>query len=399
MELPELSNCVLCLQILLLLVLERTISKIHDHIKERAGLAAAKPSTPAPAAGKASSDAAGSRPTVEGLAPEVIKASYRVRDEWEPLQEDELKVVRSIKGWLGPEFGELPVDLLVSFVRGYAYHPEWARASFAYLERGLLWRKEVAADLLAIRPERMPAKRAEFESLVQAGPIGFDADGHPVILDRFGACQPAKLLAAFDQESFILQQAFSRECLRAYAQANCTRRKRRLYKTVQVVDLQGFGWGHTDKRMYALMSACNEIFAWNYPESMHKIIVINAPMAFQASRSKYTATTYSSKCLVSTWTKYINAPMAFQVMWKVVKPWIHPITRSKIELVGSRYEETFREQGIVLTSGGTEVGPLLGPLLDPHARTLRSTQHTACSADAVARTPHAARRTPPRRAP
>jgi hypothetical protein len=43
-------------------------------------------------------------------------------------------------------------------------------------------------------------------------------------------------------------------------------------------------------------------------------------------------------------------------MWKVVKPWIHPITRSKIELVGSRYEATFREQGIVLTSGGTEVG-------------------------------------------
>ena len=316
MELPELSNCVLCLQILLLLVLERTISKIHDHIKERAGFAAPKPSTPAaPAAGKASSDAAGSRPTVEGLAPEVIKASYRVRDEWEPLQEDELKVVRSIKGWLGPEFGELPVDLLVSFVRGYAYHPEWARASFAYLERGLLWRKKVTADLLVIQPQRMPPNRAQFEALVQAGPnpspspnpnpnpnlnphpnpnpnpdrnlvqagpIGFDAEGHPVILDRFGACQPAKLLEAFDQESFILQQAFSRECLRAYAQDNCTRRKRRLYKTVQVVDLQGFGWGHTDKRMYGLMSACNDVFAWNYPESMHKIIIINAPMAFQA---------------------------------------------------------------------------------------------------------------------
>jgi hypothetical protein len=279
MELPELSSCVLCLQILLLLVLERTISKIHDHIKERAG----KPSTPATAAG-GSSDAAGSRPTVEGLAPEVIKASYRVRDEWEPLQKDELEVVRSIKGWLGSEFGDLPVDLLVSFVRGYAYHPEWARASFAYLERGLRWRKEVAADYLAIRPERMPPRRAEYEALVQAGPIGFDADGHPVILDRFGACQPAKLLAAFDQQAFILQQAFSRECLRAYAEANCTRRKRRLYKTVQVVDLEGFGWAHTDKRMYAIMSACNEIFAWNYPESMHKIIIINAPMAFQVTR-------------------------------------------------------------------------------------------------------------------
>ena len=42
--------------------------------------------------------------------------------------------------------------------------------------------------------------------------------------------------------------------------------------------------GKTDKRMYAIMSACNEIFAWNYPESMHKIIIINAPMAFQVTR-------------------------------------------------------------------------------------------------------------------
>ena len=74
----------------------------------------------------------------------------------------------------------------------------------------------------------------------------------------------------------------------------------------------------------------------------------------------------------------LRSPAA-QVMWKVVKPWIHPITRSKIELVGARYEETFREQGIVLTSGGTEVGGLglgvgvgvgvgLGSGTCPHAR-------------------------------
>ena len=62
---------------------------------------------------------------------------------------------------------------------------------------------------------------------------------------------------------------------------------------------------------------------------------------------------------MSAWPACIDAAArspAPQVMWRVVKPWIHPITRSKIELVGARYEETFREQGIVLTSGGTEVG-------------------------------------------
>ena len=43
----------------------------------------------------------------------------------------------------------------------------------------------------------------------QAGPIGFDAHGHPVVLERFGACQPAKLLAAFDAEAFMLHQVSS----------------------------------------------------------------------------------------------------------------------------------------------------------------------------------------------
>ena len=165
--LPELSNCVLCLQILLLLILERTISQIHDRIKERAATAT-KPSKAAASVGKGSSEPADTRPTVDGLAPEVLKPSYLVRGESEPLQEDELEVVRSIKGWLGPEFGEVPADLLVCFVRGYAYHPEWARASFAYLDRGLRWRKEVGADLLALELHRMPPKREEFEAFVQA---------------------------------------------------------------------------------------------------------------------------------------------------------------------------------------------------------------------------------------
>merc|ERR1712159_416178 len=84
----------------------------------------------------------------------------------------------------------------------------------------------------------------------------------------------------------------------------------------------GFGWAHTDSRMYSLLKDCNDVFAWNYPESVFKIIII-------------------------------NAPLAFQVMWKVVKPWIHPITRSKIEIVGSSYLAIFREHGIELTSGGS----------------------------------------------
>jgi len=166
LELPELSQCVLCLQIMLLLVIDRTVSQIHDRIKERTGTAATGHSMAASAVGKGSLALTG-KPTVDSLGPEVLNPNYRVREEWEPFTDAELQVVRSIKGWLGPEFGDLPLDLLVCFVRGYAYHAEWARASFAYLDRCLRWRKEMEADLLATQ-QRMPPKRVEFEAIVQA---------------------------------------------------------------------------------------------------------------------------------------------------------------------------------------------------------------------------------------
>ena len=165
MQLLDLSNCVLCLQLLLLLVLERAVSHIHAHLKSRAAVAA----TAASANGAQDKKPAGARPTVDSLGPEVINPSYAARKEWGLLQPDELQVVRSMKRWFGPEFGTLPIDVLVCFVRGYAYRSDWAEASFAYLDRCLRWRREMSADGIAVQPELVPPKRAEFEAIVQAG--------------------------------------------------------------------------------------------------------------------------------------------------------------------------------------------------------------------------------------
>ena len=51
------------------------------------------------------------------------------------------------------------------------------------------WRKT-----LAYLPEetlaRPPENREAFERLYQAGPVGSDAEGHPVVLERLGAFPP-----------------------------------------------------------------------------------------------------------------------------------------------------------------------------------------------------------------
>ena len=47
--------------------------------------------------------------------------------------------------------------------------------------------------------------------------------------------EPGKLLLAFDQELFMRHQCYNRECLRAYAHANCLERGKRLYKIVQAL--------------------------------------------------------------------------------------------------------------------------------------------------------------------
>ena len=51
----------------------------------------------------------------------------------------------------------------------------------------------------------------------------------------------------------------------------------------------------------------------------------------------------------------INAPLAFQAVWKIIQPWIHPITRSKIAIIGGHYQKAFDEAGITLLDGATEI--------------------------------------------
>lgn len=168
--------------------------------------------------------------------------------EWDPLTSEELQVCSHLSGCAWPEqnFGDIPVDLLVCFVRGYAHEANWAGETRRLLADALRWRsKERADSAIASGP---PARRVQWEAAWPSGPIGHDREGRAVVVDRIGQIIP-RSCADFDEDAFLQHALYSKEAARTYCRALSHKGGRRVYKVVQIVDLAGFGMQHTGGEM------------------------------------------------------------------------------------------------------------------------------------------------------
>jgi hypothetical protein len=275
--------------------------------------------------GSQSAASSGPKPTVETLIADTPKGVSKASGESELLSEAELDTLCEMKGWLDADgeerYRKLPHDLLISFMRGYAYRTDWAAAAYAYFERALTWRVTIGADAtvpLALRTgdaDGLPPRRALFESQMQCGPIGVDAHGHPVVLEREFVCSPTDILESFDFATFIRHMAFNRECLRAWCGRASEKEGKRLYKSVLVMDLAGLSFAHSTPKFVERVRGYNTLFGSNYPETVHKFYMV-------------------------------NAPGGFSMLYAIIKPFLHPITQAKIEVCGSDYAERLARDGV-----------------------------------------------------
>ena len=64
--------------------------------------------------------------------------------------------------------------------------------------------------------DALPPKRTLFEQYQQAGPIGEDSLGHPVVLERSVHIHPNLMHEAFSFEMFMENMVYNREVQRAY---------------------------------------------------------------------------------------------------------------------------------------------------------------------------------------
>ena len=150
------------------------------------------------------------RPTVKTLDPEVVRPGFDVAIEWDILSADELACAASIRWWLGADaFASVPFDILVSFIRGMAYREDWHESAYAYLHDSIRWRRAMGCDMVLASDgtsgfdHYVPPSRALFDTCLPSGMLGYDQEGHMIVLDRLFITPCAALMSDFTDEEFI----------------------------------------------------------------------------------------------------------------------------------------------------------------------------------------------------
>lgn len=240
-----------------------------------------------------------------------VPSDRHIGAESEPLTADEQAVLSEAKRVLGDDLNGLPRDAVVQFIRGYVSEPDWMATSVSHMKTVSEWRKEEQCDTI-LEEANVPPKREQFESMWRTGVIGEDPEGHPVIIESIGRIPAHEFKTTFDEKEFLRHCVYNKEVLRRLCIHHSHRLQRRLYKFVVVLDMDGLSLTHLSRPFIHLVKTYISAFSNFYPESLHKLYMINVPRIFAAT-------------------------------WALIKPMLHPLTAAKINIFAAmRYAEEVR---------------------------------------------------------
>ena len=273
----------------------------------------------------------------------VIKAED---DAWD---DEEEQVRQEILARLEPEAAARVSDVMMTcFVRGYHYEDPRAEKTLEVLERALTWRADNGVDKLLDVPgdpnepnhQEFVRQAKAYQKTFHLDIFGHDDNEHVLMCQRIGAIDPDKLM---DTGIGIVKRHFIRDMeyivRRKLQLSNVAQRPR--YKHISILDFSGFGTRHCSARFRGPMKEVLDQLQFYYPEAMHKMYIV-------------------------------NAPMAFRVLWRMVKPWLHPVTVSRIDIIGGSYHSKLTENGIEISQLPTYLGGNTDPADGELARFISS---------------------------
>jgi len=217
-----------------------------------------------------------------------------------PDQENALKAVKTIEN-LPERYDDL---MLLRFLRARQFD---AAKTTEMLKNDIEWRKKMGADTAL---ESWP-KNKWYKQCLDYWPSAFhgvDKYGNPVYFERLGNIDPKSFVGSISQEDLVQYHIWAMERIEA--------KMREGYKNgtvhasaidlgvLYVEDMGGFGMRHFNKAGLNMVQMLSAIDQDHYPETLRKVIAINVPSLFSA-------------------------------VWKIVSPWLDPITQGKIDLLGS----------------------------------------------------------------
>jgi phosphatidylinositol/phosphatidylcholine transfer protein len=134
---------------------------------------------------------------------------------------------------------------------------------------------------------------------------GFDKNGHPSWISRAGQLQP-EAIAHVSIQDIINLHVFGMEYSLERCKQSYKKGSKYAEKFSNIVDLAGLNLGH--RKVLDVFKHINAVDERNYPETLAHTFVV-------------------------------NAPGVFTMIWKIIKPWMDPVTAAKVFVLGSDFKE------------------------------------------------------------